>query len=159
MCLRMPATHGAPLVIPRQLWSTPYKQGSLVYGPSEVLKVGVIEVHLQHGIWHAVFFHPSSVFHAVQHSETEDFICHYQFLIDPPMTFHLIINVEELMQGIEQHFWSVALMQNVLVPQGVALHGGCLKAGNTLRLMLPVLLHSEGEFPPKPLLEYGFKQG
>ena len=39
--------HGAPLAIPRQLWLTPYKQGSIVYGPSEVLKVvGVVEVHL-----------------------------------------------------------------------------------------------------------------
>ena len=38
--------HGAPLAIPQQLWLTPYKQGSIVDGPSEVLKVaGVIQVH------------------------------------------------------------------------------------------------------------------
>ena len=73
------------------------------------------------------------------------------------MVFHLIIDVEELVQGIKQHFWSVALMQNVLIPQGVTLHGGHLKACNALRLLLPVLLCSEGERPPKPLLEYGFK--
>ena len=108
--------HGAPLAIPRQLWLTPYKQGSIVYSPSEVLKVaGVIEVHLQHGICHAMFFHPSSAFLAAQCGKTEDFICHHQFLINPPMAFHLIINVEELVKGIEQHFWSVALMQNILI--------------------------------------------
>ena len=140
--------HRAPLAIPRQFWLTPYKQGSIVYGPSKALKVaGIIEVHLQHGIWHAMFFHPSSAFCAVQCSETEDFICHYQFLIDSPMAFYLIINVEEPVQGIEQHFWSVALAQNVLIPQSVALHGGCLKAHDALRLMLPVLLCSEGECP------------
>ena len=73
------------------------------------------------------------------------------------MAFHLIINVEQLIQGIKQHFWSVALMQNVLVPQGVVLYGGHLKACDALRLMLPVLLHSEGECPPKPPLKYGFE--
>ena len=141
--------HLSPLVIPRQLWSTPYKQGFVVYGPSEALKVvGVVEVHSRHGIWHAMFFHPSLAFCAVQHGETEDLVCHYQFLIDPPMAFHLIINVEELIQGIEQHFWSVALLQNILILQGVALHGGCLKACDALGLMLPVLLHSIGERPP-----------
>ena len=59
--------HGAPLVIPRQLWLTPYKQGSVVDGPSKVLKVtGVIQVHPQHGIWHTIFSnHP---LHSVQHS-------------------------------------------------------------------------------------------
>ena len=150
--------HGAPLVIPRQLWSTPYKQGPIIYGPNEVLEVvGVIEVHLQHGIWHAMFFHPSSAFRAAQHGRTEDFIHHYQFLIDTPMAFHLIINVEELIQGLEQHFWSVALAQNILILQGAVLHGGHLKACDALRLMLPVLIHSEGEHPPKPPHEYGFE--
>ena len=43
--------HSAPLVIPRQLWSTPYKQGLIIYGPSEALEVaGVVDVHLQHGV-------------------------------------------------------------------------------------------------------------
>ena len=38
--------HSAPLAIPRQLWSTSYEQGPIVYGPSEALKVaGVIEVY------------------------------------------------------------------------------------------------------------------
>ena len=38
--------HGAPLVIPQQLWLTPDKQGSIINGPSEVLKVvGVVEVY------------------------------------------------------------------------------------------------------------------
>ena len=73
------------------------------------------------------------------------------------MAFHLIINVEELVQGVKQHFWSVALAQNVLILQGAALHGGHLKACDTLGLMFPVLLHSEGERPPKPPLEYGFE--
>ena len=104
-----------------------------------------------------MFFHPSLAFHAAQHGETEDFICHYQFLIDPPMAFHLIINVEELIQGVEQHFWSVALPQNILFPQGVALHGGHLKACDALQLMLPVLHRSIGEHPSKPPLEYGFE--
>ena len=104
-----------------------------------------------------MFFHPSSAFHAVQRGETEDFIRHYQLLIDTPMVFHLIINVEELIQGIKQHFLSVALMQNVLILQGVALHSGRLKACNALGLMLPVLLRSEGECPPKPPLKYGFE--
>ena len=89
--------HGAPLVIPRQLQSTPYEQGSVVYSPSKALEeAGVIEVYLQHGIQHTVFFHPSLVFHAAQCGETEDFICHYQLFIDAPVAFHLIINVEEL---------------------------------------------------------------
>ena len=48
------------------------------------------------------------------------------------MAFHLIINVEELIQGVKQHFWSVALVQNILVLQGVALHGGHLKACDAL---------------------------
>ena len=113
--------YGAPLAISRKLWLTPYKQGSIIYGPSEALKVvGVIEVHLRHSIQHALFFHPSSAFCAVQCGKTEDFIYHYQFLINPPMAFHLIINVEELIQGVGQHFWSVALMQNVLILQGAA---------------------------------------
>ena len=73
------------------------------------------------------------------------------------MASHLIINVEELIQGIKRHLWSVALMQNVLFPQGAALYGGCLKACNTLRLVLPVLLYSKGECPPKPMLEYGLE--
>ena len=73
------------------------------------------------------------------------------------MAFHLIINVEELIQGIKQHLWSVALMQNVLILQGAVLHGGHLKACDAIRLMLPVLLHSEGECPPKPPLEDGFE--
>ena len=91
--------HGAPLAIPWKLWSTPYKQGSVINSPSEVLKVaGVIQVHSRHGIWHTMLFHPSSMFCAAQHSETEDFIRHYQFLINPPMAFDLIINVEELVQ-------------------------------------------------------------
>ena len=38
--------HGAPLAIPRQLWLTPYKQGSIIHGPSKVLKVvGVIQIN------------------------------------------------------------------------------------------------------------------
>ena len=38
--------HGAPLVIPWQLGLTSYKQGSVVDGPSEVLKVvGVIQIY------------------------------------------------------------------------------------------------------------------
>ena len=144
--------HGAPLVIPRQLWSTPYQQGPIAYGPSEVLKVaGVIEVYLQHAVWHTMFFYPSSAFHAAQHSETEDFICHYQLLIDAPIVFHLIINVEELIQGVKQHFWSVALVQNILILQSAAVHDGCLKACDTLGLC------SEGERPPKPPLEDGFE--
>ena len=73
------------------------------------------------------------------------------------MAFHLVINVEELIQGIKQHFWSVALMQNVLILQCVVLNGGHLKACNALRITLPVLLCSEGECPPKPLLEDGFE--
>ena len=73
------------------------------------------------------------------------------------MAFHLIINVEELIQGVKQHFWSVALMQNVFIPQGAALHGKHLIAYDTLGLMLPVSLHSEGEHPPKLPLEYGFE--
>ena len=71
------------------------------------------------------------------------------------MAFHLIIDVEELIQGVEQHLWSVALMQNVLVLQSAVLHGGRVKACDALRLTLPVLLCSEGECPPKPPLEYG----
>ena len=150
--------HSAPVAIPRQLWSTPYKQGPIVYIPSKTLEVvGVVEVYLQHGIQHTVFFQPSSVFCAAQCSETEVFICHYQLLIDAPMVFHLIINVEKLIQGIKKHLWYVALMQNILVLQGVALHGGHLKACNALRLMLPVIFHSEGECPPKPPLEYGLE--
>ena len=73
------------------------------------------------------------------------------------MVFHLVINVEKLIQGIKKHLWYVALMQNILVLQGVALYGGHLKACNALRLMLPVILHSEGECPPKPPLEYGLE--
>ena len=73
------------------------------------------------------------------------------------MVFHSIINAEKLIQGIEQYFWSVALLQNVLILQGAALHGGHLKACDALRLMLLVLLHSVGEGPPKPPLEYGFE--
>ena len=73
------------------------------------------------------------------------------------MAFHLIINVEELIQGLKQHFWSVALTQNILVPQGVVLHGGHLQACNTLGCMLPVLFCSEGEHPPKPPLKYGLE--
>ena len=73
------------------------------------------------------------------------------------MAFHLVINVEELSQGAKQHFWSVALMQNVLVWQSATLNGGHLKACDALELTLPVLLHSEGERPPKPLLEDGLK--
>ena len=73
------------------------------------------------------------------------------------MVFHLINNVEELIQGIKQHFWSVALMQNDLIWQGAVLHGGYLKACDALGLMLPVLLHSKGECPVKPPLEYGFE--
>ena len=119
--------------------------------------VGVIEVYLQHSIWHALFFHPSLAFRAAQRSETEDFIHHYQLLIDAPMVFHLIINVEELVQGVKQHFWSVALTQNVLVPQSAALNGGHLKACDALGLTLPVLLCREGECPPKPPLEDGFE--
>ena len=84
-------------------------------------------------------------------------MCHYQFLINTPMAFHLIINIEEFIQAVEQHFWSVALVQNILILQGVALYGGHLKACITLRLMLPVLLCSKGECPPKPTLEYGFE--
>ena len=150
--------HSAPLAIPRQLWLTSYEQGPVIYDPSEALKVaGVIEVYLQHGIQHAVFFHPPLVFCAAHHGETEDFICHHQLLIYVPVAFHLIINVEELIQGIKQHLWSVALAQNVLALQGAALHGRHLKACDALGLMLPVLLHSEGERPPKPPLEYGFE--
>ena len=63
-----------------------------------------------------MLFHASSMFCAVQRGETEDFICHYQLLIDLPMAFDLIIDVEELVQGVEQHFWSVALPQDVLMP-------------------------------------------
>ena len=73
------------------------------------------------------------------------------------MAFHLIIDVEELVQGVKQHLWSVALAQNVLILQSAALHGGHVKACDALRLTLPVLPHSEGEHPPKPLLEDGFK--
>ena len=73
------------------------------------------------------------------------------------MAFHLVINVEELIQGIKHHFWYVALMQNILILQSAALNGGHLKACDTLRLMLPVLLHSEGECSPKPLLGDGFE--
>ena len=58
----------------------------------------------------------SSMFHAVQRSETEDFICHHQFLINPPMVFYLNIDVEGLIQGREQHFWSVALLHDILMP-------------------------------------------
>ena len=71
------------------------------------------------------------------------------------MVFYLVINVEELIQGIKQHFWSVALTQDILV--SAVLNGGHLKACNTLGLTLPVLLHSEGEHPPKPPLEDGFE--
>ena len=145
--------HGAPLAIPWQLRSTPYKQGSVIDGPSKVLKVAdVIQIHSRHSIRHAMLFHPSSTFCAAQRSKTEDFICHYQFLIDPAMALYLVINVEELIQGVEQHFWSVALPHDILMPQGVMLHGGCLKAHNALRLMLPVLLRRVGESPPKPPL-------
>ena len=73
------------------------------------------------------------------------------------MVFHLIIDVKELIQGVKQYLWSVALMQNILILQSVALHGGHLKACDALGLMLPVLLCSEGELPPKPPLEDGFK--
>ena len=104
-----------------------------------------------------MFFHPSSAFCAAQRSESEDFICHYQLLFDTPMVFHLIINVEELIQGVKQHFWSVALVQNLLVPQGAALHGVHLKACDALGLMLPVLLRSKGQCPPKSPLKYGFE--
>ena len=98
------------------------------------------------------------LWHSVQCSvASEDFIHHYQFLIDPHMVFHLIINVEELIQGIEQHFWSVALTQNVLILQGVVLHGGHLKTCDALGLTLPVLLHSVRECPSKSPLEYGFE--
>ena len=39
--------HSAPLMIPRQLWLTPYQQGPIIYSPNEVLKVAsVIEVYL-----------------------------------------------------------------------------------------------------------------
>ena len=77
--------HGAPLAIPQQLRSTSYKQGSIIDGPSKALKVvGVIQIYWQYGILHTLLFHPSSTFCAVPHSETEDFIHHYQFLIDPP---------------------------------------------------------------------------
>ena len=48
-------------------------------------------------------------------------------------------------------------MQNVLILQCVVLNGGHLKACNALRITLPVLLCSEGECPPKPLLEDGFE--
>ena len=75
------------------------------------------------------------------------------------MAFHLIIDVEELIQGIKQHLWSVALTQNVLVPQSAALHGGHVKACDALGLTLPVLLHIKGGHAPKPPLEYGFEQG
>ena len=150
--------HGAPLVIPQQLWLTPYKQGSVIDSPSKVLKVaGVIQVHPRHGVHHAMFFHPSSVFHAVQCSETEDFICHYQFLINSPVAFYLIINIEELIKGVKQHIWSVALPHDILMPQDVVLHGGCLKTHDALQLMLPVLLCNIEEQPPKTPFEDGFK--
>ena len=113
--------------------STPYKQGSVTDGPSEVLKVvAVIQIHSQHGVRHTVFFHPTLTFHAVQCGETEDFICHYKFLIKLPMVLYLVIFVEELIQGVKQHFWSVALLYDVLVPQGVTLYGGHLKAHDAL---------------------------
>ena len=48
------------------------------------------------------------------------------------MVLYLVINVKELVQGIEQHFQSVALPHDVLVPQGVMLHGGHLKACDAL---------------------------
>ena len=54
------------------------------------------------------------------------------FLIDPPMVLYLVINVKELVQGIEQHFWSVAFPHDVLMPQSVTLHGGHLKACDAL---------------------------
>ena len=117
----------------------------------------VVEVHLQHSIWHAMSFHPSLAFCAAQRGKTKDFICHYQLLIDAPVAFYLIINVEELIQGLKWHFWSVALMQNVLIVQGAALHGWHRKACNTLRFMLLVLFCSEGECPLQPPLEYGFE--
>ena len=79
------------------------------------------------------------------------------FSSTPLWRFTWIINVEELIQGVKQHFWSVALVHNVLIPQGVALHGGHLKACDALGLMLPVLLCSKGQCPPKPPLKYGFE--
>ena len=94
---------------------------------------------------------------AAQHGNTKGFIHHNQLLINGPMVFHLIINVEELIQGVKQNFWSVALAQNVLIPQSVVLNGGHLKACDTRGLTFPVFLHSEGECPPKPPLEDGFE--
>ena len=67
------------------------------------------------------------------------------------------LKVAGVIQIYLQHFQSVALLHDVLVPQGVAMHGGHLKAHDALQLMLPVLLCHVGECPPKPPLEDCFK--
>ena len=73
--------------------------------------------------------------------------------MDAPVVLYLVINVKELIQGKEQHFQSVALPHDIIVPQGVALHGGCLKTGDALQFILPLIFCHVEKCPTKPPLE------
>ena len=60
---------------------------------------------------------------------------------------HLVVDIEQFIEGIKEHLGPIALMQNVLVLQGAVLHGGHLEAHNAIRPAFPLLLCEEKFLP------------